>query len=195
MRPLIWRIVRWLGVDGNPLRRRTDRIESAIRIVLVLAFLVGGPLLAVTVGRVTDANGLRQVRSERSWRQVDAVLTRSVPQSTSPYGAMATTWVQGRWKVAPGQVRTGLVPAVAGAQAGAVVTVWLDRAGRVTGQAPVTTGDVLLRVVVAEILTLIGAGFAAFLIAVGVRWLFNRRRLARWAIEWSMVGPRWTTRR
>lgn len=182
-------------MDRNPLRRRTDRIESAIRIVLVLAFLVGGPMLAAAVGRVTDASGLRQVRAERAWRQVDAVLTKPAPQSTSPYGAMATTWVPGRWHVAPGRVRTGFVPTVAGTPAGAEVTVWLDRNGRVTGQAPLTAGVVLLRVVVAEILTLIGAGFAAFIVAVGVRWLLNRRRLARWAIEWSMVGPRWTMRR
>jgi hypothetical protein len=194
MRPLIWRIVRWLGVDGNPLRRRTDRIESAIRIALVLAFLVGGPLLSVTVGRATSASGLREVQSERAWRRVDAVLTKPAPPSTSPYGAMATTWVPGRWKVS-GQVKTGFVPTVAGAPAGAVVTVWLNRAGRVTGQQPVTAGLVLLRVVLAEIFTLIGTGFAALLIAAGTRWLLNRRRLARWAIEWSLVGPRWTTRR
>jgi hypothetical protein len=195
MRPIIWRIVRWLGADGNPLRRRTDRIESAIRIALVLAFLIGGPLLAVTVGRATNASGMREVRSERTWRQVSAVLTRSAPQSTSPYGAITTIWVPGRWNVAPGKVRTGFVPTAAGTPAGAVVTIWLDRAGRVTGQQPVTAGIVLLRVVVAEIFALIGAGFAAFLVAVGTRWLLNRRRLARWANEWSLVGPRWTSRR
>jgi hypothetical protein len=49
--------------------------------------------------------------------------------------------------------------------------------------------------VVAEIVTLIGAGVAAFLAAAWIHWLLNRRRLARWAIEWSLVGPRWTTRR
>jgi hypothetical protein len=183
-------------VDGNPLRRRTDRIESAIRIALVLAFLVGGPLLAVSVGRVTHASGLREVRSERAWQQVDAVVTKPAPpRSASPYGAMATTWVPGRWTVPSGQVRTGLVPATAGTPAGAVIAVWLDRAGRVTGQQPLTSGLVVLRVVIAEIFTLIGAGFAAFLLAAGVRWLLNRRRLACWAIEWSLVGPRWTMRR
>lgn len=195
MRPFIWRIVRWLGVDRNPLRRPTDRIESAIRIALVLAFLAGGPVLAVTVGRATSASGLAEVRSERAWQRVDAVVIKPAPPSATPYGTVATTWVPGRWEVAPGRVRTGFVPAAAGTPAGAVITVWLDRAGRVTGQQPLTPGVVLLRVVVAEILALIGAGFAAFVLAGGVRWLLNRRRLARWATEWSMVGPRWTTRR
>lgn len=195
MRLLIWQIVRWLGVDRNPLRRPTDRIESVIRIALVLAFLVGGPLLAVTVGRATSAIGMAEVRSERAWRQVDAVLIKPAPQPASPYGEMATTWVPGRWEAARGQVRTGFVPVTAGTPAGAVVTVWLDRTGRVTGQQPLTAGVVLLRVVVAEIFSLVGAGFAALVLAVGARWLLNRRRLARWAIEWSMVGPRWTTRR
>ncbi len=161
----------------------------------MLAFLVCGPILAVAVGHATNASGLREVRSERSWREVDAVLTRPAPQSTNPYGAMATRWVPGRWKVAPGQVRTGLVPAAAGTPAGTVITVWLNGAGRVTNQSPVTPGLVLMRVVLAEIFTLIGAGLVAFAVAGCARVLLNHRRLARWAIEWSMVGPRWTTRR
>jgi len=195
MRPLIWRIAGWLGMDGNPLRRRMDRIESAVRVALVLAFLVGGPLLAVSAGRLIDASGLRQVTSERAWRQENAVVTRSVSTGHGPYGAMTQIWAPGRWRLASGKIRTGFVPTMVGTQVGAVVSVWLDQAGRVTGRPPLTTGLVLLRVVITEICSLAAAGLGLLLVAVWVRWLLNRRRLALWAIEWAMVGPRWTTRR
>ena len=49
-------------MDRNPLRRRTDRIESALRIALVLAFLTFGPLLTVWVGQATHVSGMREVR-------------------------------------------------------------------------------------------------------------------------------------
>src|SRR5215471_468881 len=37
-------LARRLGLDRNPLRRRSDRAEAWIRIALVLAFLIGAPL-------------------------------------------------------------------------------------------------------------------------------------------------------
>jgi hypothetical protein len=37
------RLARALGLDGNPLRRATDRAEAWIRIGLVAVFLVAGP--------------------------------------------------------------------------------------------------------------------------------------------------------
>jgi hypothetical protein len=38
---------------------------------------------------------------------------------------------------------------------------------------------------------------ASVLFAVGlvIHWLMERRRLAAWAAEWAVFGPRWTTRR
>src|SRR5215470_7686523 len=84
-RPLISRIAGWLGMDRNPLRRRTDRIESALRILLVLAFLTFGPLLAVWVGKAAHVGGMREVRSDRGWQHVNAVVTKAVPLATSPY--------------------------------------------------------------------------------------------------------------
>ena len=195
MRSLIWRIARWSGMDGNPLRRRTDRIESAIRILLVLAFLIGAPVVAVSVGRLTDARGLSQVRAERAWHQVDAVVTRSVPPTNAPYGAMRQVWAPARWKVASGRVKNGLIPTPPGTSVGTVVSIWVNEAGRATGRPPLTVGLVLLQVAIMEVLSLAGVGFGLFVVAVMVRCLLNRRRLARWAIEWDLVGPRWTMRR
>jgi len=162
----------------------------------VLAFLIGGPLLAISAGRLTDSSGLAQVKAERSWHAVNAVLARSAPRAYTAYAATQTYWEPARWRLASGQTRTGLVPAAPGTPAGTLVTIWLNRAGQVTGhQPPLTPGLVVVRVAIAVIVTLAGAAIAALLLGLWFRWLLNRRRLARWAIEWALVGPRWTTRR
>src|SRR6266704_4696698 len=69
MRSLTRRIAGWIGADGNPLRRPMDRFEGAVRLILVLGFLIAGPLVAPAAGHLTHAAGLRQVRREASWRQ------------------------------------------------------------------------------------------------------------------------------
>ena len=41
---------------------------------------------------------------------------------------------------------------------------------------------------------LASAGFAITLLAMAIclRWLLNRRRLARWGMAWADIGPRWS---
>jgi hypothetical protein len=163
--------------------------------MLVLAFLIAGPLLASAVGHNVNAAGLRQVRAERSWQQVNAILLKSAPQPMTAYGNSSTYWEHGRWTVPGGGTRTGLIPAQAGERSRAKIVIWVNAAGRPTGSPPVTPGVVVFRVVLAELLTLLGLATALFLIAAMVRWRLNRRRLLNWALEWALVGPRWTSRR
>jgi hypothetical protein len=47
------RLARALGLDGNPLRRTSDRAEAWIRAGLAVVFLIGAPMAAVTVGLLT----------------------------------------------------------------------------------------------------------------------------------------------
>lgn len=44
MRP---RLARRLGLDGNPLRRRTDKIAVSLAALLLAVFLIGAPLLSM----------------------------------------------------------------------------------------------------------------------------------------------------
>ena len=48
--PRTTRLARTLGLDGNHLRRATDRALTWIRIGLLAAFLPGGPLAAIGAG-------------------------------------------------------------------------------------------------------------------------------------------------
>src|SRR5215472_15814772 len=181
------RRVRGWWPDGNPLRRRCDRAEAALVTALVAVFVAGAPLLALSAGRWAHDGGPRPGHAQRAgWHQVPAVLRTATIQrfAASPVPAWA------RWTAPGGVPRTGRVLAPAGFAAGAVVTVWVDAAGRLVGpsaqpdrhdsQAP-TVGMVAV-LLLAELLW--GAGLAA-------RGVVDRRRLAAWDAEWRAIGPTW----
>jgi len=193
--PLIRRISRSIGIDRNPLRRPIDRFECALRLMLVLAFVICGPLLAPATAQLSQVAGLAEVHREASWRHVDAVLLRPAPSRLSGYGSMATFWVAGRWRAPSGAIREGMVPTRTGVPAGTKVRIWVDWAGRLTGRRPLTVGMVQTRSVLFEIGSVAGLAAGLFVLAWLIRLMLNRRRMAYWGIEWACFGPRWTTRR
>jgi hypothetical protein len=193
--PLIKRIRRWIGADGNPLRRPIDRFENGVRIVLVLAFLTGAVMLAPATRHLAEVSGLQQVHREASWRQVQAVLERPAPQQFYGYGSMASFWVPGRWRAPSGQTRRGLVPARTGDLVGSKVRIWVDRAGQNMNRHPMTLGSVRVRSVLLEIGSVVGLGLVLLVLAFATRLMLNRRRMMHWGIEWACFGPRWSTRR
>lgn len=195
VRPPIHRVAGWAGIDRNPLRRGIDRIERALWIILVLAFFASAPLLVPMVGRVARVDSLDQVRQDRSWRQVNAVLLKHAPNQVYGYNTTGTVWVSGRWRAPSGAAKSGMVPTSLGAPAGTVVRVWVDQAGRLTDGHPLTAGDVGEQVLGVEVLLVIGLAVAAAILAGLARWLANKRRMAYWRAEWACFGPRWSTRR
>jgi hypothetical protein len=78
-RPARW--VRGIRLDHNPLRRGTDRAETAITALFLAAFGILAPLAAVTAGgwAAAAAPGARQ---EHAY-QVRAVLLGSAPPAGS----------------------------------------------------------------------------------------------------------------
>ena len=94
------RCARRLGFDRNPLRRRTDRIEAAIRLVTIILLLVAVPIVAIAVGRQADHLALRQARAQQAGEhEVTAVLLQQA-QATGvpdPYTSIEMTYVLARW--------------------------------------------------------------------------------------------------
>ena len=190
----IRRIVGWAGIDGNPLRRGMDRLERLLWIGLLVAFLVTAPLLVPLAGRAARTDSIHQVKLERSWRQVNAVLLGRVPASLHSYDSAATAQVNARWRAPSGATRSGMVPAEPGAPAGTKLRIWVDWAGRFTGTEPLSASLVAVRVLAIEILVTVGLAVTGLGMAGLVRWLLNRRRMTYWTIEWACFGPRWSAR-
>ena len=80
-----------------------------------------------------------------------------------------------------------------GSRAGRQVHIWVDEAGDLV-YGPIGQGQIASRVIAVVALT--QAVLAVVLLSVA--WLtgrlLDRRRMARWATEWSAVEPLWTKR-
>lgn len=162
-------LARALGLDRNPLRRRIDRVQRGLFIVLTVLFLVAAPLLATVAGHWTRAAGIRGLDTERAW----VMAPRSAPDV---------------------RARTGVVPVGPAAAAGSSTREWVNRAGSPT-RAPLQAGLLRENVALAECLTVYALAIVAFLIARAGRILLDRCRLAAWEEEWRSIGPRWRQQR
>jgi hypothetical protein len=188
------RLARRLGLDHNPLRRRTDRIAACLGAGLLTAFLIGAPLLSMAAAGWAGRVGAVEQRAQRTWHEVSAVLLRGAPVPAMFAGGLDSgTWVPAKWKAPDGRVRTGQIDVTGGMAAGQEVAIWVDPTGVPTGP-PLTGRAVVARTVLAAAGAPIALGIVlAFLAGVG-RWVFDQRRLAGWDAGWASVGPHWTKR-
>lgn len=187
-------LARRLGLDGNPLRRRTDRIGTWLAVQLLVAALVGMPLLGIAAFTWAGHAGAAEQRAERSWREVSAVLLRAVPAPESfAGGVFGYSWVPARWTAPDGQVRAGNIPVAVGLAAGRRVPLWVDGRGTPT-DPPLTHRAVLVRAVTAAATAGVLLLLVLSCLAWAGRWLLDRRRLADWELAWAVVGPQWTKR-
>ena len=194
MRRRARRLARKLGLDANPLRRRIDKIATWLVAQFMVVVLVGVPLFAVAAFTRAARAGAAEQRAERSWREVPAVLLRSVPAPESLAGAVfGYSWVPARWTAPNGQVRSGNIPVELGLTAGRKVRLWVDAAGRPT-DPPLTRRAIVARAATAAAVGTAGLLIALSCLALIVRWLLDRRRLTDWELAWAIVGPQWTKR-
>jgi len=186
------RFVRGRRFDRNPLRRTTDRVETAVLAVLMAAFLIGAPLAALATGAWMHGTAQRaQLAQEASRRQVTAfVLTITPPSAGGEYLAWQA---QARWRAPDGREVTRQVPVAADTVAGGTVRLWTDRNGDLT-TAPLLDSQVTGQMVFGEALGAIVSGSALALAGTLALWALNRRRMAAWDADWHATGPRWTTR-
>lgn len=185
---------RWLaarlGLDGNCLRRRTDRIAAFAAVGLLVVFLVAAPIAAVFAGHWAYRWSMSQQRDQRSWRAVTAVLLQKAPVEPSGFDASGS-WTVARWTPPGGHARSGAISVPAGTPAGSRVRIWLDASGRWAGP-PLGRQMVAVRVAMAVMgTTLVLAAAAVTVASVGL-WLLDRRRMAGWEADWNAVGPQWT---
>jgi hypothetical protein len=186
------RLLRGRKLDRNPLRRGSDRAETAVLGVLLAAFLVGAPFAAHAAGSWTYAVSARQAQAQQAaLHQVRATLLQAAtPWGLSEGGAEA----QARWRAPDGQARTGQIFVPAAAPAGSTVAIWVNQAGQLT-DSPLAHSQVTGRAEMARVLAVAGLAVALILAGWAARWALDRRRLAGWDAEWLAAGPRWSPRR
>lgn len=186
------RFVRRWRFDRNPLRRATDRTETAVLALLVIAFLAGAPFAALATG--AWAHGLAQraqLAQEAARRQVTAVVLAVTAPSA---GGEELAWqVQARWRAPDGRDVTDEIPVPSGTEVGGTLQVWTDRNGDFT-TAPLLDSQVAGQTVLGEALGVTAAAVVLTVAGVLTRRSLNKRRMAAWDADWHATGPHWTTR-
>lgn len=187
-------LARSLGLDGNPLRRRSDKVSVGLVAGAILAFLIGAPFLAAATASWAGHAATAEWQTQHSRRQVPAVLLKDAKTPESIYsGYFYGTWVQARWSAPDGRARSGEILALPGLLAGQKVLLWVDAAGTPTGP-PMTHQAVSVRKIFTATFTVVMLGVALGYLAVTGRWLLDRHRLAGWGRQWAAIEPQWTRR-
>ena len=182
---------RWLRgrrIDHNPLRRGSDRAQTAMLGLLLAAFLAGAPFAGHAAGGWVHATSARQAQAQM--HEVQATLLEAAPLA----GPYAVPDVDVRWLASDGRVHTGRIFVREGVAAGGTVTAWINQTGQPAGP-PLQHGQIVHRVQLAVGCAV--GGLAVTLIVFGwlIRYFLDRRRMAAWDADWLAYGPRWTSRR
>ena|SRR5215831_159608 len=185
-------LIRRLGLDGNPLRRRTDKIAGGLAALLLAVFLISAPLLSVAAAGWAGRAGAAGQQAARSWHHVPAVLLQAAPPSTGSR-VLGYHWVRARWIAPDGRARTGQIPVSASLAAGRTVRLWVNAAGSPVN-APLNHRSVVTLQAIAALAATVALGIAVLCLAWAGRWLLDRRRLASWEAAWAVTGPQWTRR-
>lgn len=185
------RLLRGWRPDRNPLRRGSDRAETAILALLVAAFLACAPIAWHFAGSWTYQAYEREAQAQRATvHLVPATVLRAAPGWTA---TGADPDVLARWRAPDGRLRTGPVFVPGGAAAGRTVHVWIDQAGQIS-YPPLQQVQVISRAQLARMLAVIALGVMATGAGVLAHRALDRRRLAGWEAEWLAKGPDWSPR-
>jgi hypothetical protein len=185
------RIAIRLGLDGNPLRRRIDKISVLSTAGLLAVFLAAAPVASVAVAHAVTGAATAEQHDERTWRQVEAVLTQGAVVPPGEYNGGYDSWTWARWTTPAGHPMDGVIAAPSGARAGTRVPIWITPSGQ-WGGMPLSHASAQLRVVLAIIGTTIMLALALACASAAFRRRLDRRRLAGWEASWDAVGPQWT---
>lgn len=191
MSPRLRRGLRLFTLGSGPLKRRSDRLEFAARILLVLILLLAFPI-AIAGGR-SVATGLEATAQHQADTRTPerATLLHDAP-AQPPEGDMqvATT---ATWQAPDGTTHLGTVPASPGAHAGTSVDIWVDRSGRPV-EPPMSRAAIDDEALVAGSVIFLGVVIAGLSMHLVVQALLTRQRNRRWAAGWQAVEPLWVSR-
>jgi hypothetical protein len=183
------RLVRGRRPDRNPLRRASDRLETAVLALLVIAFLAAVPFAALASGSWALARAHQaQLAEQASSYQVPA----QVLQLESMGAAFGDPQAQARWTAHDGKVITGEIIVPLGTTSGSTQWLWTTRDGQVT-DPPLQDSQVTGQAYFAEAFSVFTLAVLLTITGLLARRTLDRRRMAAWDTEWRATGPHWTT--
>jgi hypothetical protein len=190
------RLWRRFHQGGNPLARTSDRFEGLLLLIVVVTMLGLIPF-CLTIGSSSYAQHKSVADQQRSAQYpATATLLADGPAiAPGSEGTMANEAgpTAATWMLADGARRYGQVSADAGTPKGAVIPIWLDRAGDPVA-APESDSAALVYAVGLSVFLWLGISAALIGLFFLARVFLNAARYARWQYEWSQVEGRWSHR-
>jgi hypothetical protein len=178
--------------DRNPLRRRSDRLETAILAVLLAVLCVTAPIAAVAASAWESGISLRELHVQQvTSHKVKATLLDDA-QNT---GAYPVTLAEAaiRWTTPDGQIVTGMMRVPADAKAGSVTWIWINASGQLV--TPLLRTDIPGRDDLAATAAVAALSAVALLAGLAIHRTMHRHRLTAWGVDWMVTEPRWNSRR
>ncbi len=186
----LFRAVRGGRCDRNPLRRRTDYLETCLLAALFVATAAGAPFAAQAAGHAWDADATQTRQAQLATRhEVTAVLAQSA-KLVGEYTLSSQVPTLASWKSAGGTLRAGDVPALAGSPSGTPVNVWTDANGYLVSP-PLTVTQVADQANAARVAAVGGIIVGYMATTLAIRQLLNRRRMAAWDADWVATARVW----
>jgi hypothetical protein len=184
------RLFRRFVLGSGPLKRGTDRLQLAARILLVVTMITAIPIaLAVVTASYSQGKAVAATQAAERHRVTATLLADAAASrdATNPEAATATV----TWTLPSGAAQEDVLNVPRGAKVGSTVHIWIDGAGDVT-RRPATSADAAAQAFGLGLLTLIALWLAETTTFLLVRKLQDRARLRRWAADWAVVEPVWT---
>jgi hypothetical protein len=179
-----------LFLGRNKLRRRCDRIEGAVVVLLLAVFVTAAAWAASLAGHIYRSEHTAADRL----RPAVAVLSQPGPAAGSLTTAAAATWPLPDGAERSGVLTSVTAPASYDAPAGTSVKIWLGHSGQPVAPPP-GWWNITATALLASVVTIAGAAMVLILCYGLCREALDRYRAARWESAWAAVGPQWTSRR
>ena len=186
----VLRRARRLGLGKNPLRRRSDRIESLLLWSGLVVALLLIPVSAAVGTSVRNASEESAARQRAVLHQVQATTLESTEHAVPSAPGDALTEVLVRYVDTNGVTRQERTSVVMGTKAGAPLTVWIDNSGDIA-PSPRLPADSAAFGSVAGFMMLIVSWLLVWASVQLAQIPLNRRRSRDWDAEWLAVSPRW----
>lgn len=193
------RLLRQFTLGSGPLKRGSDRLQVAGRLVVLLALLVAPPLAVAAMAVVTAQLEAVAVAEASERTHVDAVLLEDAPEAPPAAGSgegseeRVTVPARAVWPVQGRGEREGLVLVRPGTAAGTTVPVWVHREGHIT-RAPMDRGRIDGSARAVGALFLLGVPLVTWTLYALLCAALDAHRERRWAQGWAAVEPDWATR-
>lgn len=189
------RLARGMRPDNNPVRRRSDRLETFLFAGSIVVAAAAAPFAVPAAADAShDAAVHAQALERTTTHEVRAILLQRAADGGNGYAPASQVLAQASWPAPGGVMRSGMVTAQAGAAKGSSVLIWTDPKGNLTGP-PLDAGQITGQ---ADLAGAAAAGGLALLLlteTVLVRRILDRRRMSAWDADWAVTEPQWNRQR